>query len=381
MSVKNKITRNSLICYFCIIAVFVTIKILSSLKLLNFLGTIGSYLVEAFIQIGLLFLLPIFFFSFLQKNKVKDTMNFYGFKKISFKAILIAIMMGIVVYILNVFVASFFKSILVAFGYNYGGSSVPTNYPIWLLFINILTTAFLPALCEETAHRGMLLKGLSAKGKMFAIVCSSLLFGLLHMNIEQFFYTTIIGLFAGYLALVCDTIYPAMIVHFMNNAISVLMGYSAANNLTFDFLFTWINQNLALSPMLGGLFVIFFIMTLCIFLKFLVKLLFRETALKRMNRLHSEIFRTIQRETFLQELAPQQEIPKNDENTFSYSFDEFDKLYHDKSFNLGYISKLDREIMSDRQPYKMDAVTAIFLVGCFILVLGITVFTFIWGIL
>ena len=380
MPLKNRLTRNSFYCYFLIIAIFLTIKLLSSFGVLDFLGKTGKTVVNAFIQVGLLFSISIFMFSALQKNKIRDTFSFYGFKKISFKAIIIAIALGVIVYILNVFVASFFSSILSSIGYKSQSKDV-SSYPIWLLFVNILLVAVLPAICEETAHRGMLLKGLSPFGRWGAIIISSILFGLLHMNIEQFFYATLIGVLLGYISTICDTIYPAMIIHFMNNAISVIMSYSQFHNLNFDYLFTFINQTVQNNFLLGSLFFITLVGVLVLALRYLIKLLFRETTMKNMNKLQEEMFKQIAKETYLQELDTVYNDGKTPVQNNVISFDQFDRLYKSKSMDLGQMSKLDGELLADPRRYKSDWVTKVFMIASFVLTAAITIFTLIWGIL
>ncbi len=383
MSIKNKLTRNVFYCYLPIIVIFVVIRILSGYGYLSFLGTVGTYLVNAGIQIVLLFSIPVFIFPRLQKIKVKDALKFYNFRKISIRAVLISILIGIIVYILNVFVASFFSSVLTGVGYrSVSGSQTISGYPFWLLLINLLVTAVLPAICEETAHRGMLLKGLSPAGRMWAIVLSSVLFGLLHLNIEQVFYTTIIGFLVGYVASVTDTIYPAMIIHFMNNAISVVMGYSSAHNLGYDALFTFITNNINQNPILGILFLIFFIATLVIVLRYLIKLLFRETALKNIGTLQKELLKEITRESYLKELDDiYNGFEPTEKRNMTVDFETFNKLYQEKSFDLGQSSSLDKKLMSDFRPYKMDAVTKILIAASVLLTFAITFLTFLWGIL
>ena len=383
MSIKNKLTRRTFYCYFPIIVIFVIIRILSYYGYLNFLGVVGTYLVNAGIQIILMFLIPVFLFSLISKNKVKDTFKFFNYRKISFKAVIISILIGIIVYILNVFVATIFSSFLAELGYKSSSSGIKVNgYPIWLLFVNLLVTAVLPAICEETTHRGMLLKGLSPMGRMWAIVLSSTLFGLLHLNVEQVFYTILIGLLLGYIVSVTDTIYPAMIVHFMNNAISVVMGYSSHHNLGFDYLFTFITENISNSPILGVLFLILFIATLVIALKYLIKLLFRETAMKNIGTLQNEVFKEIARENYLKEMYNILNGTENKSNDkVVMKFEEFDKLYQEKSFNLGHSSFLDKKISSDVRRYRMDFVTRVLLIASFLLSFTVTLLTFLWGIL
>lgn len=380
MSIKNKLTRSVLYCYLPIVVLFAVLRMLSTFGVFSFLGKTGSYIINAFIQIGLLFTISVFLFSFLQKNKIKDTFNFYGYRKMSFKAVLISVLIGIIIYVLNIFVASFFNNILSLFGYKFQSSSILKSYPVWLLFINIFITAVLPAVCEETAHRGMLLKGLSPLGRKKAIIISAILFGLLHMNIEQFFYATIIGVVLGYISTVCETIYPAIIIHFMNNAISVFMGFSQVNNLGFDFLFTWINNSLVNNPVLGFIFMLLFISLLLISLKYLIKLLFKNTSFKRMSKLQEELFKVFAREAYLRELEDMAN-GKITQNVATISFEDFDKLYKSKSIDIGQISQIENQYLYNNEMYKMDKVTKILLIAVFLLSGMITFFTFIWGIL
>lgn len=97
-------------------------------------------------------------------------------------------------------------------------------FPNWATFlIQLNTVAILPAICEEFLHRGVLLNGLKEIGIKKAILISSLMFGLLHFNINQFFYATILGMLMALVSVVSKSIYPAMIIHFTNNAISVYL--------------------------------------------------------------------------------------------------------------------------------------------------------------
>ena len=59
---------NTSITYFTLIVLFVLVRISTSLKLFDFLGSVGNYLLNALIQIGFMFLLSTLMFSGL-KNK------------------------------------------------------------------------------------------------------------------------------------------------------------------------------------------------------------------------------------------------------------------------------------------------------------------------
>ena len=381
MNYKNKTIRNSLICYFLIVVFFVSLRILSYLGLLSFLGSTGEIVANIVIQIGFLFSISIFLFAGLQKNKPKDVFVFYGYKKMSWKAVFYAFLIGIVVYILNVFVAAFFNSILQAFGYSFSSSSSSGgSYPFWLFIVNLIMTAVLPAICEETAHRGMLLKSMSTFGYKKAIIISALLFGLLHLNIEQFFYATIIGLYLGYISVLCDTIYPAMIVHFMNNAIGVLMSYATANGVPLNAMFSWIDYSLANNPIIGLIFVIALVVLLVYALKALTKLLFKETAVKNINRLQIALITQLEREKYLSDVKNIIENkPVNEETTIE--FEQFDKIYKEQVIDTGNGSEIDNALLSEEKVPKNEKLSKALLIITFILTGALTLFTFIWGVI
>ena len=218
-------------------------------------------------------------------------------------------------------------------------------------------------------------------GQAKALILSSLLFGFMHMNIQQFFYATLIGFLVGYLALICDSIYPAMIIHFMNNALSVFAGYSSFNNLGFEKIIGSLNVTLQSNIILGFLFVVLFLVALVYLLMILIKLLFRETTMKNMKKLQLQIMKQLQKDAYLKEL----EATKNDEqiekqNQVTLSFEEFDKLYKENNQKLGLMSKIDKEITSPNKE-KMSLVNKILLTGIFVITAGVTIFTFVWGIL
>ncbi len=380
MNIRNKTTRNTIICYTTIVVLFVVIRMLLHFGVLNFLGEIGEDILNAFIQIGMLFSISIFMFKGIQKAKVRDVFKYYGFKKISWKAVLYAILIGVIVYILNVFVATFFNAVLSALGYNFnaGTSSGGGSYPFWLFLINLVTTAILPGICEETAHRGMLLKGLSNLGSKKAIIISSLLFGLMHMNIEQFFYATCIGLYLGYLTSLCDTIYPAMLIHFMNNALSLFMGFSNANGLGFGNMFAWLQFNFQNNFITALLFVIILVILLVMALRVLTKALYKETALKRMHNLQEALFTEMMRTAFQSEVK---ELADGTKATKEEDLENFDKIFMSTSIETGNSSEIDNQMLKEDEPFKLDNLSLVLLVTCFILTGAVTLMTFILGVL
>lgn len=98
------------------------------------------------------------------------------------------------------------------------------------IFIAVLSTAVLPAILEEIVVRGIIMQPLRRFGDKFAIVASALIFGIMHGNMVQIPYTVVAGLFLGYLAVATGSLWPSIILHFINNFYSVAL-LAAYDNL------------------------------------------------------------------------------------------------------------------------------------------------------
>lgn len=95
------------------------------------------------------------------------------------------------------------------------------NSSLWLV---IVSSAALPAFCEEVAFRGFLFGTLSRKYKAIPmIILTGALFGLYHMNLVKFFVVGLLGCLLAYLVYKSDSIWVSMLVHFMNNLFAVIV--------------------------------------------------------------------------------------------------------------------------------------------------------------
>ena len=86
-----------------------------------------------------------------------------------------------------------------------------------------LFVAIIPAILEEVAIRGVLLQPLRRFGDGFAIVVSAVIFSLLHGNMVQIPYTVIAGIYFGYVMVATGSLWPSIILHFLNNFYSVMI--------------------------------------------------------------------------------------------------------------------------------------------------------------
>lgn len=202
---------------------------------LGYKGIIKSDVLSSFlIQIVVMFGVPMLMYTVLISKNKKQTLVDAGFKKISGKMVGICLALGFVLYFINSFVADTFSSIIALLGYEnlYGTTTITLSYK--LLLKEFVLSAILPGFCEEFLHRGiMLFTNKKVNNPRYCLIISSLLFGLMHLNINQFFYAAILGCLMGYIDLCADSIFPSMIIHFMNNFLSSYFFYGYYLNWPF----------------------------------------------------------------------------------------------------------------------------------------------------
>jgi len=88
----------------------------------------------------------------------------------------------------------------------------------------LFVIALMPTVCEEMLFRGMILNAMRAKYRIFAaIAIVAVLFGIYHMSLVKLIPTGLLGIVLCYAAYRADSIYPAMVMHFLNNVLGVLI--------------------------------------------------------------------------------------------------------------------------------------------------------------
>jgi membrane protease YdiL (CAAX protease family) len=75
-----------------------------------------------------------------------------------------------------------------------------------------------PALCEEFVFRGIVLSSYRKYGIVCSVVVSAALFAMLHFSITDFFLYFVSGIILASVALITRSVFPCMIMHFLNNA-------------------------------------------------------------------------------------------------------------------------------------------------------------------
>ncbi|AGW85817.1 CAAX Amino Terminal Protease Family Protein [Blattabacterium sp. (Nauphoeta cinerea)] len=97
------------------------------------------------------------------------------------------------------------------------------------------TTVLLAPICEEVLFRGIILNGM-LKNKIHpikAILFSSFLFGLTHMNPWQFVGGILIGSFIGFIYFITSSIIDCILLHIFNNAFAIFTMFLFMKNKNF----------------------------------------------------------------------------------------------------------------------------------------------------
>ena len=146
-----------------------------------------------------------------------------SFKKVEKGLFVPLVLMALGIGFLGNFATSYLDQIMSAFGQPAQGieMEMPKNVFGEIAF-TMAIVVFAP-LVEEFAFRGVVLGSLRRFGDGFAIFVSAALFGLIHGNLVQIPFAFIGGLIMGYITVASGSIWPAIIVHFINNSASVLV--------------------------------------------------------------------------------------------------------------------------------------------------------------
>ncbi|SET74026.1 sodium transport system permease protein [Natronincola peptidivorans] len=92
--------------------------------------------------------------------------------------------------------------------------------PLTIFFFIAVT----PGICEEILFRGFAFRPIEKNlGPKAAIIITSLMFAVVHLDFVRLFPTFLLGLVFGYVAYKTKSIYPAIVLHILNNAFAAFM--------------------------------------------------------------------------------------------------------------------------------------------------------------
>ncbi|MDR2106888.1 MAG: CPBP family intramembrane metalloprotease [Coriobacteriales bacterium] len=111
------------------------------------------------------------------------------------------------------------------------GEGTPNMIDPYMNLTGVLYVVILGPIFEEIIFRGAVLRSLQPYGENFAIVVSSLLFGLYHLILFQGIFAFFVGLILAYCTL-RFSIKWAMLLHVLNNAFAMLLTFIGVDELT-----------------------------------------------------------------------------------------------------------------------------------------------------
>lgn len=157
--------------------------------------------------------IPVFIYIALRKKNVVRTLRLNPISaKDMLTMVLVAIVMQPAVYLLASIAQIIFGNQLEFLFADL------IEQPYWYL---ILTVAIAPAIFEELVLRGIIMDAYRGQTLYTVILMNGLLFGLFHMNLNQFVYTFFIGTILSLSVYYTNSIYAGMVIHFVNNFLSI----------------------------------------------------------------------------------------------------------------------------------------------------------------
>ena len=179
--------------------------------------SVFNCLFSAFISIFGFILCGLFAIK-LQKRKVSEIIEFKKPKKYTGWLLLVGMGVCMLANVITGIIGS-----LLPFEPVIHEVDAPTN--LSGIVIYFITTSVVPAFVEEFFYRGVVYGSFKKFGKMVAIVISSVLFSLIHGNLVQIPFAFVVGLILSFITAEASSIWPAIIIHFLNNFMACTQTY------------------------------------------------------------------------------------------------------------------------------------------------------------
>lgn len=161
-------------------------------------------------------IVPTFFMLLFSKDKVKDVLSIKKIKWTTFFGVIAFTMAASPL----VTLVNLLSQLVVENTVTTNSTQFLSMHPLLLIFF----VGILAPVCEEIVFRGTIFGGLKKEGNIFkAILASGLLFGLLHMNINQASYAFVIGILLGFLVEATGSIFSSILFHVLVNTTNAIM--------------------------------------------------------------------------------------------------------------------------------------------------------------
>lgn len=209
-------------------------------------GIAGSYLVsytgiaKNHYQLGILlselvYFLPVCIFFLWEKKKgiqpfVKKRI---GLRRVKPLTVVLTVLFSISIYpvmqLVNMLSLFFVKNKI--------NATIVTSVQDSSVWMGLLVFAVVPAVTEEIIYRGFFYQSYRELGRRRGAIFSAFVFGLMHLNFNQFLYAFLMGLLFAVIMEITDSLWPCIITHFVINGSSVLLTSKTSGQTAGSFLF------------------------------------------------------------------------------------------------------------------------------------------------
>ncbi len=138
-----------------------------------------------------------------------------------------AVIAGLGVCMLANIVTSYITLFMEVFGIHLKSPDIAMPTGISGVVITVVRVVICAAMTEEITMRGYVMGNLRAYGDKFAILMSSVMFAAMHGNLVQAPFALIAGFAIGYFSIKTGSIWTGVVIHALNNGISVVITYAA----------------------------------------------------------------------------------------------------------------------------------------------------------
>ena len=201
--------------------IFTPIYILIEL-MYNYLGEFAAAEISQMVYSSFVFTVPFILLTWCFKMKLRDVLAFSAPKKgVRLAFLFIGVSFCAFSQFASSSVLQFFETLGVT--PRTGGGETPSG--VFIFILAFISTSLIPGMVEEFAFRGVLYGALKKYGEGFAILSTSILFGVLHGNLVQIPFAFLVGLGLGFIRAKTGSVWICIIVHAINNGVSVLYQY------------------------------------------------------------------------------------------------------------------------------------------------------------
>lgn len=187
--------------------------------LLNVIGNVAGISVPTYMHVlalDICLLIPVFAYTIKKGDSIVEALGFKGIKVATFfQTILLVIVVSPMAMFANVLSQFFVPNTMVQGVDQFASESVG---------LTLVATVLCAPVVEEIVCRGFFTNRLN-KIMSFtaAAIISALMFGALHMNINQFCYATVLGLIFAYTNRASGSIFTSMIMHIVFNGYNMAL--------------------------------------------------------------------------------------------------------------------------------------------------------------